>query len=125
MRQQYLALAITPEAVIEGIYERIAADAEPGVFIELAPRAMVTSAARRLGGAANDKPPLWGIVSEIGEILAGLNRDEGLTILFVEQKLPFARKFAQHFAIMERGHTVASGAMTELSDELVSKHLVV
>lgn len=65
------------------------------------------------------------IVSEIGEILAGLNRDEGLTILFVEQKLPFARKFAQHFAIMERGHTVASGAMAELSAELVSKHLVV
>ena len=61
LRRQYLALALTPEAVIEGIYERIAADAEPGVFIELAPRAMVMSAARRLGKAATDMPPLWGI----------------------------------------------------------------
>ncbi|MDX2021015.1 MAG: urea ABC transporter ATP-binding subunit UrtE [Deltaproteobacteria bacterium] len=65
------------------------------------------------------------IVSEIGDILAGLNQKEGLTILFVEQKLPFARKFAQHFAIMERGHTVASGAMTDLTQELVDKHLTV
>jgi urea transport system ATP-binding protein len=65
------------------------------------------------------------IVSEIGDILANLNQNEGLTILFVEQKLPFARKFAQHFAIMERGHTVASGPMADLSEELVKKHLVV
>lgn len=65
------------------------------------------------------------IVSEIGDILAGLNQKEGLTILFVEQKLPFARKFAQHFAIMERGHTVACGAMADLTPDLIERHLTV
>ncbi|MCG5053330.1 MAG: urea ABC transporter ATP-binding subunit UrtE [Myxococcales bacterium] len=65
------------------------------------------------------------VVSEIGQVLMRLNEKEGLTILFVEQKLPFARKFAQNFAIMERGRVVSSGKISELSEELVEKHLVV
>lgn len=65
------------------------------------------------------------IVHDIGEVLRTLNRDSGMTILFVEQKLPFARKFAQQFIIMERGRTVSSGAIDTLSDEIVARHLVV
>jgi allophanate hydrolase len=61
LRDQYLSGKLTPENVIESIYERIAADAAPGVFIELAPRALVLSAARRLGTVTPDKSPLWGI----------------------------------------------------------------
>jgi urea transport system ATP-binding protein len=65
------------------------------------------------------------IVGEIGEILLRLNREEGLTLLLVEQKLAFARRVASRFAIMDRGRSVATGAMSELSDELVSRHLTV
>ncbi len=65
------------------------------------------------------------IVQEIGEVLSKLNRDSGMTILFVEQKLPFARKFAQQFVIMERGRAVSSGPIGDLSEDIISKHLVV
>jgi urea transport system ATP-binding protein len=64
-------------------------------------------------------------VGEIGDILMRLNRDEGLTLLLVEQKLAFARKVASRFCIMDRGRAVATGAMGELTDELVSRHLTV
>jgi urea transport system ATP-binding protein len=65
------------------------------------------------------------IVQEIGDIILRLNREEGLTVLLVEQKLPFARRVAQHFCIMERGQAVATGAMDTLNDELVRRHLSV
>ena len=65
------------------------------------------------------------IVQEIGDIIAHLNQNEKLTVLLVEQKLPFARKVAQRFCIMEKGESVASGPMDELSDELVQQHLAV
>jgi len=65
------------------------------------------------------------IVSEIGDILMRLNREEGLTLLLVEQKLAFARKVASGFCIMDRGRAMATGTMSELTDELVTKHLTV
>jgi urea transport system ATP-binding protein len=65
------------------------------------------------------------IVGEIGDILIKLNREEGLTLLLVEQKLAFARRVATRFCIMDRGRSVATGAMNELNDELVSRHLTV
>jgi urea transport system ATP-binding protein len=65
------------------------------------------------------------VVAEIGDILVKLNREEKLTVLLVEQKLGFARRVASHFCLMERGRAVATGAMSELSDELVQKHLAV
>jgi urea transport system ATP-binding protein len=64
------------------------------------------------------------IVHEIGDIIIRLNK-EGLSILLVEQKLPFARRVATTFCIMDRGRTVAEGAMGELNDDLVRQHLVV
>ncbi|MEO7670347.1 MAG: urea ABC transporter ATP-binding subunit UrtE, partial [Polyangia bacterium] len=48
------------------------------------------------------------IVHEIGDIIMRLNR-EGLSVLLVEQKLPFARRVADTFCIMDRGRTVAEG----------------
>ena len=65
------------------------------------------------------------IVSEIGDILIELNKTEKLTILLVEQKLTFARRVAQRFAIMDRGRAVAQGEMPDLNDELVAKYLTV
>jgi len=65
------------------------------------------------------------IVTEIGDVLMRLNREEGLTVLLVEQKLGFARRVASRFCLMDRGRSVATGEMGELSDELVSRHLAV
>ena len=42
------------------------------------------------------------IVQEIGDIIVRLNREEGLTVLLVEQKLKFARQIAEYFCIMEK-----------------------
>jgi urea transport system ATP-binding protein len=63
------------------------------------------------------------IVSEIGEIIQRLNAEEKLSVLLVEQKLPFARRVARTFVLMDRGRTVAAGAMAALSDDLVRRHL--
>ena len=65
------------------------------------------------------------IVREIGDIITRLNREEGLTVLLVEQKLPFARRVAEQFTILDRGRCVASGAMPELGDGLVQRYLSV
>ena len=65
------------------------------------------------------------IVQEIGEIIRRLNRETGLTVLLVEQKLPFARKVADRFCILDRGRNVAGGMMTELDDTLVREYLTV
>jgi len=65
------------------------------------------------------------IVREIGDIIRRLNREQGLTVLLVEQKLPFARRVADNFCILDRGRTVATGAMGELGDDLVREYLTV
>jgi len=64
------------------------------------------------------------VVHELGDTVMKLNK-EGLTVLLVEQKLAFARKVADRFCIVDRGRSVASGEMTELSDALIQRHLAV
>ncbi len=54
-----------------------------------------------------------------------LNEEEKLTVLLVEQKLPFARRVAQRFAIMNKGRIPASADMSDLTEELIAQHLVV
>ena len=46
-------------------------------------------------------------------------------MLLVEQKLAFARRVGDQFRLMEKGSVVATGEMSALSDELISKHLAV
>ena len=65
------------------------------------------------------------IVQEIGDILRRLNRETGLTLLLVEQKLPFARRVGDRFAILDRGRAMASGAMGDLTEALVKEYLTV
>ncbi len=65
------------------------------------------------------------IVAEIGDIIRRLNEQHGLTVLLVEQKLPFARKVGDRFCILDRGRHVAAGAMGELNDELIKRYLTV
>ncbi|MGC2402611.1 MAG: urea ABC transporter ATP-binding subunit UrtE [Acidobacteriaceae bacterium] len=65
------------------------------------------------------------IVHEIGDIVLKLNKEQGLSVLLVEQKLPFARRVADTFCILSNGRQVASGNMSELTDEIVRVHLSV
>ncbi len=65
------------------------------------------------------------IVHEIGDIIRKLNREIGLSVLLVEQKLPFVRRTSDQFVIMDRGRAVADGQLDELNDELVKEYLTV
>ena len=65
------------------------------------------------------------IVHEIGDVILKLNREAGVTVLLVEQKLPFARRVASEFRILEKGRCVAEGAIEALTDDVVHDHLSV
>jgi urea transport system ATP-binding protein len=65
------------------------------------------------------------IVTEIGDVIRKLNKDIGLTVLLVEQKLPFVRKVTDRFYILDRGRRVANGKIDELSEQLVKEYLTV
>ncbi|HKY21766.1 MAG TPA: urea ABC transporter ATP-binding subunit UrtE [Vicinamibacterales bacterium] len=65
------------------------------------------------------------IVHEIGDIILKLNAETGLTVLLVEQKLPFARRVASDFSILEKGRCVAGGSIGGLTDAVVRAHLSV
>ena len=65
------------------------------------------------------------IVHEIGDVILRLNKEMGVTVLLVEQKLPFARRVGDRFFIMEKGRGVASGNIEELDDDIVKRYLSV
>ena len=65
------------------------------------------------------------IVQLIRDVLLALNKDKNMTIVLVEQKLPFARAVGEQFQLMERGKVVASGPMQQLDDELIESYLKV
>ncbi len=65
------------------------------------------------------------IVHEIGEIINKLKNEFNMTILLVEQKLPFARAVADSFVILDRGRSVAQGEIGELDDRLIKQYLTV
>ena len=63
------------------------------------------------------------IVHEIGDVLLRLNQEEKLTLFLVEQKLPFARRVATEFCILDKGRNVAAGEMSELTESIVDQYL--
>ena len=65
------------------------------------------------------------IVHEIGDIILRLNQERGLTILLVEQKLPFARRVAQSFCILDKGRNVATDAIENLGEDVINRYLKV
>ena len=65
------------------------------------------------------------VVHEIGDTIIRLNRQDGLTVLLVEQKLPLARRVADRFYVLDKGRAVAEGAMEDLDDDIVSRILTV
>jgi urea transport system ATP-binding protein len=48
-----------------------------------------------------------------------------LTVILVEQKLPFARRVADRFLILDRGRLMAAAEMDALGDDLVREYLTV
>ncbi len=65
------------------------------------------------------------IVKQIGDVIIKLNKEDGLTVILVEQKLGFAKKVGEHFYLMEKGRIVANDKMDNLSEELIKQHLAV
>jgi urea transport system ATP-binding protein len=65
------------------------------------------------------------IVHEIGDIILRLNQEKGLTILLVEQKLPFAKRVAQSFCILDKGRDVATDAIENLGEDVINRYLKV
>jgi urea transport system ATP-binding protein len=65
------------------------------------------------------------IVAQIGEVIDYLTKEENITVMLVEQKLPFARKHGDDFYVLDRGSVVANGEIAQLSDEIIKKYMSV
>ena len=65
------------------------------------------------------------IVQQIGGVIDYLTKEEKITVILVEQKLPFARRHGDDFFLIERGQVVANGEIDQLSDEIVEQYLSV
>ena len=65
------------------------------------------------------------IVQQIGEVIDYLTKEEKMTVILVEQKLPFARRHGDDFYILDRGSVVAEGEISELNDDIVNKYMSV
>lgn len=65
------------------------------------------------------------IVQEIEDTLKRINKEKGITIMVVEQKIAFAKQLAQRFFIMEKGEIVAKGKTNDLTDSLLHRYLAV
>jgi urea transport system ATP-binding protein len=63
------------------------------------------------------------VVKEIEEAIVHLNRDRGISIILVEQNIPFARKASDRFIVMDKGKIVVTGMKEELTDDVVERHL--
>jgi len=64
-------------------------------------------------------------LGEVHQAIARIHQELGVTVLLVEQKLPFARKVANRFCIMDRGRQVTGGLMAELDNEMIKQYLTV
>ena len=65
------------------------------------------------------------VVEDIERIIMRLNQEAGMTVLLVEQNVAFVRRAGHRFAMMEKGRVVAGGAIDELTDDLVHRHMAV
>jgi urea transport system ATP-binding protein len=63
------------------------------------------------------------IITMIGEVIRNLAEEQGMTILLVEQYVDFVKKYADSFAVMNRGRFVAEGTVEQLDTSTINKHL--
>mgnify|MGYP000722328627 CR=1 FL=1 len=65
------------------------------------------------------------IIKDIGRAISWL-RDQGtMAIVLVEQYFEFARDLADDYAVMDRGEVVVAGAIGDMDEAEVRKHLMV
>lgn len=65
------------------------------------------------------------IIDQIGDAIKMLREEGEMSILLVEQYLDFCKELGDNFAILERGSVAASGAMKDLSDQMIKEFLTV
>jgi urea transport system ATP-binding protein len=65
------------------------------------------------------------IVAEIGQTLARLNKEFGITLILTEQHIKVARKLGDAFLMMENGRIVARGPIAEMTDALIEQHMTI
>jgi urea transport system ATP-binding protein len=65
------------------------------------------------------------VVEEIDTIIKRIPSERNCAVLLVEQNLDFVRDITQKFAILETGRIVATGAISELTPDVVQRHLAV
>jgi urea transport system ATP-binding protein len=65
------------------------------------------------------------VVEQIEEVIVRLNKERGITVVLVEQNVKFARRASNRFVLLEKGRVVANGAIGELTDELIHRHMAV
>jgi urea transport system ATP-binding protein len=65
------------------------------------------------------------IAAEIGEKLKKLNKSLGITLILTEQHIRVARALGDEFVMMDNGRVVANGAIGNLTDEVVQRHMTV
>lgn len=65
------------------------------------------------------------IVEQIQQLVIGLNRKLGLTVILIEQNVEFAKNAATRFVIMDKGAIAAKGPVEELGDDLIEQHLTI
>jgi urea transport system ATP-binding protein len=63
------------------------------------------------------------IVKQIEEVILHLNRDRGISIVLVEQNIPFARQASDRFIVIDKGRIAITGSKEDLTDTLVEKYL--
>jgi urea transport system ATP-binding protein len=65
------------------------------------------------------------VIQHIGTVLRHLVNERGLTIVMVEQYLDFVKEIGDRFFLMDRRRVVAEGLTSDLSADLVHRHLTV
>ncbi|QOV91923.1 urea ABC transporter ATP-binding subunit UrtE [Humisphaera borealis] len=63
------------------------------------------------------------VITQIGHVLQKLVTERGMTVILVEQYLDFVKEFGHAFYIMNRGKVVSEGPTTELTEEVIERHL--
>jgi urea transport system ATP-binding protein len=64
------------------------------------------------------------VIDQIEEAIERI-KDQGISVLLVEQYLEFAWRLAGAYAIMRKGTIVTTGATKELREDMVRQHLTV
>lgn len=111
------ALVLNPKLLIldeptEGI--------QPNIVSEIGDVIMRLNRAKGIPTPAVTEPK-----AEIHDAIGRINQELGVTVLLVEQKLPFARKVANQFCILDRGRSVVNGTISELTESMVKQYLTV